>query len=300
MTGEGHPEQPARTVVIAEALKRAGLLKNQNTIKPRVATQEEIALCHEWPYIQKVKNESLHSDPHGNTFISTGDAPLCPNSFEIACLAVGGVLEAIDAVMLGSYKRVFCVVRPPGHHALAAIGMGFCLFNNVAIAARYAQQKYGLERILIVDWDVHHGNGTQAIFYEDPSVFYFSTHQSGIYPLTGAENEKGVGNIVNVPILRGAHSRLEVLKAFEKKLPPLMDKFRPELILISSGFDAHERDPLGGFTLTDPDFGRLTTVITDIADLYAKGNVISVLEGGYDLQALKTASVTHVQALTQM
>ncbi len=296
LTGEGHPEMPERSLVISKALKEAGLLTSASKIAPRIAKDEELLLCHSPKYIKLVADEvrGLGEEP---VYLSTGDVPVMNRSDEVARLAVGGVLEGIDSVMKGVNKRVFCVVRPPGHHACTSIGMGFCLYNNIAVGARYTQKAYGIERVLIVDWDVHHGNGTQEIFYGDKSVFYFSTHQAPLYPFTGAENERGVGQILNVPIARGAYSRVEVLKAFRETLPRAIEEFKPELIMISSGFDAHERDPLGGFNLTDQDFGDLTSIMKQIADKYSKGRIVSVLEGGYDLQALSTASVEHVKQL---
>jgi len=298
-TGFGHPENPKRYIVIVEALKNLQLLGFENRpIKPRQAKDDEILLCHTSDYYKLVQNE-VEKYP----MLSTGDAVICPASFEVAILASGAVLEGVDAVMQAKAKNVFCLVRPPGHHACSNRGMGFCIFNNVAIGARYVQRKYGIERVLIVDWDVHHGNGTQEIFEEDPSVFYFSTHQEGIYPGTGFAKERGTGlgegSKLNCPIIAGMSSRIEVIKAFQEKLVPAMEEFQPEFVFISAGFDAHELDPLGRFNLTDQDFAELTYIVKRIADRYSEGRIVSVLEGGYNLKALASAAVAHVTALAQ-
>jgi acetoin utilization deacetylase AcuC-like enzyme len=210
------------------------------------------------------------------------------------------VLNAVDAVIGRKAANAFCVVRPPGHHASAGRGMGFCLFNNVAIAARYAQKQHGIGRVAIVDWDVHHGNGTQDIFYADGSVFYFSTHQSPWYPGTGAAREtgegKGRGMILNFPAPAGT-GRDEIMGAFQTRLIPAMRDFKPELVFISAGFDSRIGDPLGGFTLSDDDFSDLTAVMLEIADRHAGGRLVSVLEGGYSLTGLGAAAASHVAAL---
>lgn len=306
LTGEGHPESPARLEYIDRALLKAGLQTPLNTISPRYATKADILLCHKENYFHLVERE-VHTIAEmgindGSAFLSTGDAPICPESFAIALLAAGGILSAVDAVMKGKAKNAFCAVRPPGHHACPSQGMGFCIFNNIAIGARYAQNRYGIHRVLIVDWDVHHGNGTELIFYEDPSVFYFSTHQKGIYPGTGSAEDrghgKGLGTTLNCPIEGGKGSREKVIEAFRDKLMPSMELFKPELVMISAGFDAHYLDPLGGFDLTDEDFGLLTEIVKSIADTYAQGRLVAALEGGYNLEALASATVEHVKALS--
>ena len=301
LTGVGHPESPARVPAIHRALITAGLQTRQNTLKPRAATEAEILLCHSKSYFDLVKREvGIAKQEQICTMLSTGDVVISPQALDVALLAAGGVLTAVDAVMNQEKSSAFCVVRPPGHHACTSIGMGFCLFNNVAIGARYAQRTYGIERVLIVDWDVHHGNGTQEIFYNDPSVFYFSTHQQGIYPGTGAAGERGVGNILNCPIAPGNNSRLEVFSAFNSQLLPAMEKFSPQLVMISCGFDGHEDDPLGNFNLTSQEFGDLTKIVKDIAEKYAEGRMISVLEGGYNLEAIAEAAVVHCRELSVM
>jgi acetoin utilization deacetylase AcuC-like enzyme len=235
--------------------------------------------------------------------LSTGDTTISPKSLEVALDAAGGVMNAIDHVFEKKAANAFCAVRPPGHHARPNQGMGFCIFNNVAIAARYAQHKYGVERVLIADWDVHHGNGTQDTFYTDGSVFFFSTHQSPWYPGTGDAHEtgegKGRGCTMNCPFPAGAgHS--EILGVFQDRLLRAADLFKPDLVLTSAGFDSRFGDPLGRFTLSDQDFADLTRVMLEIADKHAGGRLVSVLEGGYDLAGLASAATAHVQALSQI
>ena len=301
LTGPGHPEQPARISSIVETLQSAGIMTDDNTLSPRAATLEELQLCHDPSYCRLVHDEvaalAEQGVIDGSVMLSTGDAQISPDSYDIALLAAGGVLVAIDKVFTEKDARAFCTIRPPGHHAETARGMGFCLFNNVAIGARYAQKKYDLERVAIIDWDVHHGNGTQEIFYEDPSVLYFSTHQYPFYPGTGAATERGVGNILNCPIAGGPGSREKVLQAFQEQLVPAIDSFKPDLIMVSAGFDAHTLDPIGGMDFRDEDFQTLTKIVVDLADKYAQGRIVSVLEGGYKLEALAKAATKHVQAL---
>lgn len=294
--GPGHPEQPARFDAVLSALDEAGLTARMLRIPPRRATEDELALCHTRKYIGIVK----HDAGRGYKALSTGDTPLSAESLHVALAAAGGVLSAVDAVVERRAANAFCVVRPPGHHATPHRGMGFCIFNNVAIAARYAQRRYGMERVLIADWDVHHGNGTQDIFYEDGSVFFFSTHQHPWYPGTGrpAETGRGAGegSTLNCPFPAGA-GREEILGAFQNLLAPAARDFHPDLVLISAGFDSRLGDPLGRFMLSDADFTALTALMMEIADQYAGGRLVSVLEGGYDLQGLASAAVAHVEAL---
>ncbi len=305
LTGWGHPEAPGRYTSICKALETAGLKTPQNTLSIRPATKDELQLCHTLEYIKLLEDDFLKMNAvgvvDGSYSISTGDVQISPGSWDAALKAVGAVLAAADAIFTGKSKRAFVIVRPPGHHACRDRGMGFCLFNNIAIGARYAQWNYGVTRVLIVDWDVHHGNGTQNIFEDDPNVFYFSTHQEGIYPGTGLTEDYGVGPAegtkLNIPIPAGAHSRLAVLEAFKGPLQEAMKTFRPELVMISAGFDAHAKDPLGGMNLTEEDFAELTRLVVQIADRYAGGKAISVLEGGYDLEALAASAVAHVNAL---
>jgi acetoin utilization deacetylase AcuC-like enzyme len=232
--------------------------------------------------------------------LSTGDTIISPRSLDASTRATGGALNAVDAVMGGQANNAFCIPRPPGHHATPVRGMGFCLFNTVAIAARYAQQKYGVERVLIADWDVHHGNGTQDIFYSDGTVFFFSTHQYPWYPGTGAASESGEGpgqgTTLNCPFPAGS-GRKEILGAFHEKLLPAAESFKPGLVLLSAGFDSRIGDPLGNFTLTDTDFADLTMLLREIADKHAEGRLVSVLEGGYSLGGLAAGVRAHVAAL---
>lgn len=306
-TGPYHPERPERVVAIIKALDEAKLLNDKTLIAPRMCEDKELLYCHTQKYIELVKKESelcRGAIDNGTVFLSTGDVSVCSDSFDTARCAAGGVLTAVDLVMQGSFQNAFAVVRPPGHHACSNKGMGFCLFNNVAIGARYVQQRYNLKRILIVDWDVHHGNGTQEIFENDPSVFYFSTHQAGIYPGTGLKEDIGLGDAqgtkLNCPILPGPHSRIQLFEAFEKKLTHAMKQFQPEFVFISCGFDAHKDDPLGGFELTDKDFYDLTVQVLDIAHTYSNGRLVSVLEGGYNLAAIARSSVQHLLALNKI
>ena len=295
-TGSGQPEQPARYLSIFNHLESSGLLHDLVRLESRVATDEELALVHTRDYIALVEREVAH----GYASLSTGDTPINRDSAEAARVAVGMALCAADAVFGAEVLNAFCLTRPPGHHAGSAVGMGFCLFNTVAVAARYAQQHYGAERVLIVDWDVHHGNGTQDIFYQDGSVLFFSTHQSPWYPGTGAASErgegKGEGATINCPFRAGAGQQ-EILGAFRNVLRPAVDRFRPDLVLISAGFDSRVNDPLGQFRLTDRDFLELTTLMMDIADTYCDGRLISVLEGGYNLEGLAMATEAHVRGL---
>jgi acetoin utilization deacetylase AcuC-like enzyme len=297
LTGREHPERPQRFDAIHKALVDAGLLAGLQKLDTRSATEDELALCHRREYIAMAR----HDVESGYPYLSTGDTDIGPESWKVALRAAGSVLNAVDAVAGGRARNAFCLVRPPGHHANSGRGMGFCLFNNIAIAARYAQQKHGVGRVLIVDWDVHHGNGTQDIFYADPSVFFFSTHQWPLYPGTGRADEtgsgEGTGMTMNFPFPAGS-GRTQILGAVRDRLIPAMESYRPELILISAGFDSRIGDLLGRFTLSDEDFVDLTRAVKEMADRSAGGKVVSVLEGGYNLSGLASAAAAHVRALT--
>ena len=292
--GPGHPEQVARFDAALRGLGDGKL----TPAAPRAATVDELALCHTRDYIQVARRDVEMGLPG----LSTGDTEIGPRSYDVALRAAGVCLNAVDLVMKAEAQNAFCVVRPPGHHATPNRGMGFCLFNNIAVAARYAQKKYGVERVVIADWDVHHGNGTQDIFYADPSVFFFSTHQSPWYPGTGAADEtgegKGKGTKLNCPFPAGT-GRDRILAVFHDKLAVAMTDYKPDLILISAGFDSRAGDPLGQFRLTDVDFADLTGIMLEIAGKHAKGRVVSVLEGGYNLDGLTKGVSAHVTALQQ-
>ncbi len=294
--GWNHPESPERFDAVFRALQNEGLLDMALPLSPRKATEEELAWCHDPDYIAQVR----HEIQSGMTQVSTGDTAISFRSYEVAQYAVGAVFRAVDAVLGGEARNAFCAVRPPGHHATSHRSMGFCIFNNVALGARYAQQRHGVKRVLIVDWDVHHGNGTQDIFYEDPSVFYFSTHQAPLYPFTGWAEETGKGagkgSTMNVCFPAGA-GRAEIMGAFKNSLAPAMESFRPELVLVSSGFDSRVDDPLGHFELTDRDYRDLTAFMMKLAADHAGNRLISVLEGGYNLHGLAAAVTAHVREL---
>jgi len=296
LAGRAHPESPERYDAVMEGLARAGLLGAMLRAEVRTATEDELLLCHTAEYLKTVRRDVASGRP----YLSTGDTDITPNSWEVAARAAGGGLNAVDAVLAGNARHAFCVVRPPGHHANAARGMGFCLFNNVAIAARYAQRRHGVGRVLIVDWDVHHGNGTQDIFYRDPSVLFFSTHQWPLYPGTGRADETGdgpgEGATMNFPFPAGS-GRREILGAVENHLLPAAARFQPDLVLISAGFDSRVDDPLGRFTLTDDDFADLTRAVMGINGGINGGRVVSMLEGGYNLEGLASAAAAHTGAL---
>ncbi len=296
LTGSGHPECPQRVRAIAERLEHDGLLARLVTIAGRPATDEELLRCHTPEYLRTAKANVAA----GLSRLATGDTNVSPGSLDGALLAAGGLMAAVDAVMAGRVDNAFAAVRPPGHHATPDRGMGFCLFNNVALAARHAQARHGVRRVLVADWDVHHGNGTQDIFYEDGSVLFFDTHQSPLYPGTGAAGERGrgpgAGRIFNNPFPAGA-GRDEIVGAFRDRLQPAADAFRPELVLVSAGFDSRAGDPLGGFRLTDEDFAELTGIVKDIAARHCRGRLVSTLEGGYDPDGLAAAAASHVRAL---
>lgn len=296
LTGPGHPEAPARCDAIVNALQGADFAARLVRLPPRPATDEEILACHSREYVATVKADIAA----GRRNLSTGDTSICPDSLTAALYAAGGAMAGVDAVFDGQAANAFCAVRPPGHHATADAGMGFCIFNNIAVAARYAQHTYKISRVLIVDWDLHHGNGTQDIFYEDGSVFYFSTHQWPMYPGTGLRGEtgtgEGLGTTLNCPVQAGAAGK-EIVGAFRRQLLPAANSFKGDLVLISAGFDSRIGDPLGGLALTDEDFADLTAICLQIAAEHAGGRVVSLLEGGYDPAGLASAVTAHCGAL---
>ncbi|KEF41894.1 MAG: histone deacetylase [Cyanobium sp. CACIAM 14] len=295
-TGAGHPERPERVEAVIAGLERAGLLRDCRLIPPRPASDAELLRCHTPLYLQRVQEDQRA----GLAQLSTGDTAIGPHSERTARLAAGGVLAAVDAVMAGRVRNAFAVVRPPGHHAGVSRGMGFCLYNNVAIAARHLQAVHGIERVLIADWDVHHGNGTQEIFWTDPSVLFLSSHQAPLYPGTGSRRERGAGAgegfTCNCPLPAGTSGR-ELLAAWREDLLPQAAAFAPDVVLVSAGFDSRAGDPLGDFRLEDGDFAALTELLLAIAADHARGRLVSTLEGGYDLAGVASAATAHVAAL---
>ena len=296
-TGRGHPECPERLDAIENALRSEALLQRCRPLTPRPITDAELLRCHSQSYLHTVRRDGAY----GRRELSTGDTAIGEHSEDVARLAAGGVLAAVDAVLEGSLTNAFAAVRPPGHHAEPERGMGFCLFNNVALAARHAQAVHGLERVLIVDWDVHHGNGTQAIFWRDPSVFFLSLHEWGNYPGSGAASERGegagAGATLNCPLPAGSDGPT-VLGALEAALQQAA-WFQPQLVLVSAGFDGHRRDPLGHFQLSSADYGALTACCLAVAARHAGGRLLSVLEGGYHLEALGESCAAHLKALLE-
>jgi acetoin utilization deacetylase AcuC-like enzyme len=296
-TGWGHPEHVGRLRAIPRALRNDHeLFHLLDHREARHAAPDELALAHDARYVDSVRAmaEAGGGRLDADTVVSEG-------SWAAATAGAGAVLDAIDLAFGEGPRRSFCVVRPPGQHALRATGMGFCLFGNVAIGAHSARARHGAERVLIVDWDVHHGNGTQAVFWNDGSVLFFDTHQHPWYPGTGSPDEtgegKGRGLIVNRPFPSGA-GRSEILGAFRTGLVPAAERFKPELVMISAGFDSRAGDPLGQFTLTDADFADLTTLVLEIARQHARGRVVSVLEGGYARDGLARAVGAHLDRLS--
>jgi acetoin utilization deacetylase AcuC-like enzyme len=292
LTPPGHPERPDRLRAVARALGDERF-KSLVCAEAPAATLETLALCHPMDHILAIRDAT----PKEGMVRIDADTTMSPGSFEAALRAAGGAVHAADAVMAGKAANAFVATRPPGHHAETTRAMGFCLFNNVAIAARYAQDHRGAGRVAIVDFDVHHGNGTQEIFWSDATVMYCSTHQMPLYPGTGSVNERGEhDNIVNAP-LRAGYGGPEFRAAFESRILPRLSAFRPELVMISAGFDAHRRDPLANLNLLEADFDWVTRKIMDVADTSAQGRVVSVLEGGYDLDGLANSAAAHVAAL---
>jgi acetoin utilization deacetylase AcuC-like enzyme len=259
--------------------------------------QTYITLVHRKAYLTEVR-EFTSQISEGHSYLDGGDTVVSPGTWEAARRAVGAGLDAVDAVMSGEVANAFCQVRPPGHHAESERAMGFCLFNNIAIAAHYARNRYGAERVAVVDFDVHHGNGTQEIFWSDKNLFYGSTHQMPLFPGTGAMNETGVGNIFNAP-LRAGDGREAFEDAFRSRILGPLHDFAPDFLLISAGFDAHRRDPLGGLNLVEEDFQWATESLTEIARRHTNGRVVSMLEGGYDLTALARSVAAHVNELVR-
>jgi acetoin utilization deacetylase AcuC-like enzyme/formylglycine-generating enzyme required for sulfatase activity len=297
-TTPGHPECPERLIWIIKQLKAGGLYSQLVKLKPSPADMHWIEKVHSPAYIERARS----SCENGARYLDCGDVPISRKSYEAAVMAAGGVLTAIDAVMEQKVANAFCAIRPPGHHALEDRALGFCIFNNVAIGTKYIQEKYNLPKVLIVDWDVHHGNGTQATFYGDPNVLYFSTHQYPFYPGTGSQAEQGSGKglmtNINVPMPAGSGDD-RYIKAFEEKLAPAAYAFAPDFVLVSAGFDAHEDDLLGGMRVTEQGFAKLTQIVKNIAGKCCAGRLVSVLEGGYGPEGFATSVEAHIRALMQ-
>jgi len=292
LTPLGHPERPDRLRAIERALEAEKFQTLARSQAP-LASLETVALCHPMEYIVAVREAA----PREGLIQLDADTAMSPGTFEAALRAAGGAIHAVDEVLTKKAANAFVAARPPGHHAETARPMGFCLFDNAAIAARYSQQRYGLASAAIVDFDVHHGNGSQEIFWADKTVMYCSTHQMPLFPGTGAVGETGEHNtIVNAP-LRPGDGSAAFRAAFETRILPRLVEFRPELVIISAGFDAHMRDPLANINLAEADFVWATQKIMDLADGCAGGLVISLLEGGYDLQALGNSVAAHVATL---
>ncbi len=292
LTPLGHPERPDRLRAIDRILESEKFQTLERDIAP-LGDVEDIIRVHAHSHVDMIRS----AIPKDGLFRLDDDTTLSPGSWEAALRGVGGACQAVNEVLDGKVQNAFSASRPPGHHAEKNRAMGFCLFNNVAIAARHAQEKYGVERVAIMDFDVHHGNGTQDIFWDDPSVMYCSTHQAPLYPGTGAPNETGAsGAIVNAPLAFGDGSEA-FREAMDIAILPRLLQFSPDLLIISAGFDAHHRDPIGGLNLTETDFAWATLKLMEIADKCSAGRLISVLEGGYDLEGLARSTAAHLMAL---
>lgn len=297
-TGQGHPENHLRLLSIRERLEATGYYSQFQQLIRRPATVDEIGLCHNTDYVRSV--DRICADQGGGYL--DGDTIVSAKSYEAAIFSVGAGLAAADQILAGELERALLLLRPPGHHSLHDRAMGFCLFNNVAITARYLQQQGGdrFQKIAIVDWDVHHGNGTEAMFYDDPNVLFISTHQYPFYPGTGAAEDRGtgagLGATLNIPMAQGSGNS-EYRRAFESHILPALTEFRPDALLISAGFDAHKNDPLAGIQLESSSFEWMSRSLLDFANEFCDGQMISFLEGGYDLEALAESVEAHAAVL---
>lgn len=296
-TGPGHPERADRMRAIDKVLAHEifnGLVREEAPLRDDVEAQ--IRLAHPEAHLEKMRAVGARARERQHSTHIDGDTVVSPGTWEAALRAVGAGLAAIDAVIAGKATNAFCQVRPPGHHAEADRAMGFCLFSNAAIAGLYARAKHGAERIAIVDFDVHHGNGTQDIFWSDKDLFYGSTHEMPLFPGTGAVSERGVGNINNAP-LRAGDAGERFREAFESRILPALHDFGPDILIISAGFDAHQADPLANLRLVEADYLWATEKLADMAKRHCNGRIVSMLEGGYDLNALARSVAVHVKAL---
>ena len=291
LTPQGHPERPDRMRAVAKALADEAFDDLDRHVT-EMADDAFFALAHPQAYVDGIRD----AVPDEGMVRIDADTTMSPKSYECVRHAVGGGIAAIDAVFAKKADNAFIAARPPGHHAEKVTAMGFCLINTAAVMARYAQQEHGVERVAVVDWDVHHGNGTQDIFYEDPSVLYASTHQMPLFPGTGAKHETGVGNIHNAPLSPGMDGQ-DFKAAFRERVLPALENFRPDLVIISAGFDAHHRDPLANINLQEDDFDWATGKLLDVAARYSDNRLVSLLEGGYDLKGLADSCAAHVKRL---
>ncbi|HET7331849.1 histone deacetylase family protein [Dyella sp.] len=291
--GPGHAESPARLRAVLEALDQDRFATVDRIEAPR-ATREQLLRVHTPAHVDRI----LAITPESDTVRLDEDTLMSPASAEAGLRAAGAVVAAVDAVMTGQALRAFCAVRPPGHHATPNTAMGFCLFNNIAVGAAHALAAHGLKRVAIADFDVHHGNGTQDIFQRESRVLFISTHQQPLYPGTGGADEHGVGNIINAPLSPGEGS-YEFRTLWSDVLLPRLHAFKPQLVLVSAGFDAHQRDPLANLELQAEDYAWITERLVDLAHAHAGGRLVSTLEGGYDLQALAASASAHVSALME-
>jgi len=291
LTPPGHPERPERMRAVEQALE-AEVFQALARVEAPLAEAAVATLAHPEAFVEALDRVR----PREGSVRIDGDTVMSVGTWEALLRGLGAVTHAVDEVMEGRAQNAFCGIRPPGHHAEQTTAMGFCFFNFVVCAARHAQKKFGAQKVAIVDFDVHHGNGTQAIVWDDPSIMYASTHQMPLFPGTGARSETGVGNIVNCP-MRAGDGGDKFREAFDDAIIPSLKTFSPDLIVISAGFDAHKRDPLGGLWLVEEDYSWMTKRLMDVADEHAGGRVVSVLEGGYDLQGLGQSTAAHVRAL---
>jgi len=291
LTPDGHPERPDRVRAVAKALGSAefdGLVR----LETQMADEELFSYAHPESFVEGLK---VQLPQEGQKRIDP-DTVMSAETWNCVRHAVGGGIAATDAVFAGEAQNAFLSARPPGHHAEKTTAMGFCFINTAAVMARHAQKKYGVERVAIIDWDVHHGNGTQDIFWDDPSVVYCSTHQMPLFPGSGAKTETGVGNITNAPLSPGAGGQ-DFREAFRSRVLPALEEFKPDFVIVSAGFDAHHRDPLANINLEEDDFDWATGKLLDVADRHADNRLVSLLEGGYDLQGLAVSCAAHVKRL---
>lgn len=301
LSGPGHPERPQRLIAIADELDRRGLTSRCRRITPVPVDSDLVRRSHSEAYLLRLADACRRGEP----YIDTPDSGICPESYEIALLAAGSVVEAVDCVMAGEVHNAFCAIRPPGHHAEYDRSMGFCLLSNVVLAVHHLRRRHGVRRVLILDWDVHHGNGTQHLLEDDPDAMFISIHghPQYVYPGTSGYAEErgagaGVGATLNVPMMPMSGDR-EYRAAFDTHIRPVLDSFPAEFLLISAGFDAHRLDPLAPLNLETESFGWMTELLLDTADQHCAGRLVSVLEGGYHLEALAASVAVHVDLLTQ-